>query len=116
LKKKKKPAKKTGLAPTAKISDSKKATQNNPPADERHRRAGNKFTIQVASLKDPGIADNTVSRLIKKGYPAYRSIGKIPGKGIWYRVRVGNFRSKSEAGLMLKRLKKEQIEAIVVPR
>ena len=103
LQKKKMPTRKTGPAPKVKTSDSKKASQNN-----------NKFTIQVSSLKDSGIADKLVSRLKKGGYPAYRSIGKVPGKGIWYRVRVGYFNSRSEAGSTLNRLKKEKIDAIIV--
>lgn len=96
---------KAGQAPKVKTSDSKKATQNN-----------NKFTIQVASLKDSGVADKLVNRLKKGGYPAYRSIGKIPGKGIWYRVRIGYFNSRSEAGGTLNQLKKEKIDAIIVQR
>lgn len=116
LQKKKMPTQKTGPAPKVKTLDSKKATQNNPPAVEKHERAGDKFTIQVASLKDSGVADKLVSRLKKRGYPAYRSIGKVPGKGIWYRVRVGYFDSRSEAGPTLKRLKKEKVDGIIVQR
>jgi cell division protein FtsN len=105
LKEKKMPTKETVPAPEVKTSDLKKASQNN-----------NKFTIQVSSLKDSGIADKLVSQLKKGGYPAYRSIGKVPGKGIWYRVRVGNFNNRFEAGPMLQRLKKEKIDAIIVQR
>ena len=105
LQKKKIPTKKTGPAPKVKTADSKKAPQNN-----------NKFTIQISSLKDSKVADKLVSRLKKGGYPAYRSIGKVPGKGIWYRVRVGYFNSRSEAGSTLNRLKKEKIDAIIVQR
>jgi len=125
--KKKMPTQKTGPAPKAKTSDVKKVTQNNPPAvasspasqagqgGQGNERAG-KFTIQVSSLKDSGIADKLVSRLKKGGFPAYRSIGKIPGKGIWYRVRVGYFNSRFEAGPTLNRLKKEKMNAIIVQR
>jgi len=116
LKKKKTPIPKTGPALKAKTSDLKRVTQNNPPAVARHERAGSKFTIQAASLRDSRIADKLVSRLKKKGYPAYRIIGKIPGKGIWYRVRVGYFKSRSEAGPTLNRLKKEKMNAIIVQR
>ena len=116
LKEKKMPTQETVPAPEVKTSDLKKASQNSPPADARQERAGNKFTIQVSSLKDSGIADKLVSRLKKGGYPAYRSIGKVPGKGIWYRVRVGNFNNRFEAGPMLQRLKKEKIDAIIVQR
>jgi cell division septation protein DedD len=97
LQKKKISTQKTDPAPEVKTSDSKKASQNN-----------NKFTIQVASSKDSGIADKLVNRLKKGGYPAYRSIGKVPGKGIWYRVQVGYFNSRSEAGSTLKRLRKDR--------
>ena len=116
LKEKKMPTQETVPAPEVKTSDLKKASQNSPPADARQERAGNKFTIQVSSLKDSAIADKLVSRLKKGGYPAYRSIGKVPGKGIWYRVRVGNFNNRFEAGPMLQRLKKEKIDAIIVQR
>jgi cell division septation protein DedD len=129
LQNKKMPTRKTGPEPKEKTLDSKKATQNNPPAvasssasrarqgdQEGHERAGNKFTIQIASLKDSGIADKLVDRLKKGGYPAYRSIGKVPGKGIWYRVRVGYFNSRSEAGPTFNRLKKEKIDGIIVQR
>jgi cell division protein FtsN len=116
LQNKKMPTQETGPDPKEKTLDSKKATQNNPPAVSKQERAGDTFTIQIASLKDSGIADKLVSRLTKGGYPAYRSIGKIPGKGIWYRVRVGYFNSRSEAGPTLDRLKKEKIEAIIVQR
>ena len=128
LQKKRMPTQETVPAPKVKSLDSKKASQNNPSAvvssstsqarrgGQGHDRADNKFTIQVASLKDSGIADKLVARLKKGGYSAYRSIGKVPGKGIWYRVRVGSFNSRSEAGPTLNRLKKEKIDAIVVQR
>ena len=105
LQNKKMPTQETGSDPKEKTLNSKKATQNN-----------NKFTIQIASLKDSGIADKLVGRLKKGGYPAYRSIGKIPGKGIWYRVRVGYFNSRSEAGPTFEQLKKEKIDGIIVQR
>jgi cell division septation protein DedD len=76
----------------------------------------NKFTIQIASLKNSAAADKMVAKLKKRGYPAYRSIGKIPDKGIWYRVRVGYFKTRAEARGTVKQLKNEKIEAIIVQR
>ena len=94
-----------------------KAHQENKPEIISNTDITNKnLTIQVASFKDPNVADKMLEELIKKGYPAYRSLGKIPGKGIWYRVRVGHFSSKSEAGSMLKMLKKDRLNAILVKR
>jgi len=74
------------------------------------------FTIQVAALKDSKMADMMVAKLKKKGYPAYRSIGKIPGKGIFYRIRIGSFKNRAKAGIIFNRLKKENIKAIIVQR
>jgi cell division protein FtsN len=74
------------------------------------------FTIQVAALKDLKIADNMVAKLKKRGYPAYRSMGKIPGKGIFYRIRIGSFKNRADADSTFNRLKKENIKAIIVQR
>ena len=94
-----------------------KAHQENKPKTISKTDITNKnITIQVASFKDPDVADKMVEELKKKGFPAYRSIGKVPGKGIWYRVRIGYFSTKSEAGSMLKMLKKDKLNAILVNR
>lgn len=76
--------------------------------------AGPIYTIQAVSVKDPQGADRWVARLKKSGFPAYRVIGKVPGKGIWFRVRVGQYRSKSEALGVLNKLKKHGVKPILV--
>jgi cell division septation protein DedD len=94
-----------------------KAHQESKPETISKTDITNKnLTIQVASFKDPNVADKMVEELKKKGFPAYRSIGKVPGKGIWYRVRIGYFSTKSEADSMLKMLKKDKLDAILVNR
>jgi DedD protein len=75
-----------------------------------------KITIQVASLRDPKVADRMVTKLKDKWYPAYRSVAEIPGKGVWYRVRIGSFKRKAEAQSTLERLKKDKIDAILLPQ
>ena len=74
------------------------------------------YTIQVASVKDGSDADRLVARLKKRGYPAYRAIAKIPEKGIWFRVRIGGFKSRSDAGPTMTKLKKEGIKPILVKK
>ena len=117
---------------TRKISPPKKAeseTKNTSPPEKRETTQKKKtvnlkksaegnenFTIQIASLKDSAAADKMVAKLKKRGYPAFRSIGKIPDKGIWYRVRVGYFKNRAEARSTIQRLKNEKIEAIIVQR
>jgi DedD protein len=73
-----------------------------------------RLTVQIASLKDAPTADKMVAQLKAKGFPAYRAIGKIPGKGIWYRVRVGGFNEREKAKQMLARLNKLNYKGILV--
>ena len=76
----------------------------------------NKITIQVASLKDAEAADRMVAKLKDKWYPAYRTVAEVPGKGVWYRVRIGSFKRKAEAQSTLERLKKDKINGVLLPQ
>lgn len=116
LSKVKTPVRNVGSERKEKKSGLKEPSQDNPPAVAKHEQTVKNVTIQVASLKDSRDADKLMNKLKRKGYPAYRSIAKIPGKGIWYRVRVGYFKNRTEAVLMLKRLKQEKMEAVIVRR
>ncbi|MEJ2730497.1 MAG: SPOR domain-containing protein [Deltaproteobacteria bacterium] len=70
--------------------------------------------MQAASLRDAKDADRMVQKLKNSGFPAYRAIGKIPGKGIWFRVRIGEYKRKSEAQSVMKKLEKEGLKPILV--
>ena len=74
------------------------------------------YTIQAASVKNALDADRLVAKLKKKGFESYRAIGKVPGKGIWYRVRVGEYKSKASAQSTLNKLKKAGLKPIVVEK
>ncbi len=74
------------------------------------------LTIQVASFKDPKDADKMVAKLKKKGYPVYRIIGVVPEKGVWYRVRIGYYGSRTEAAAMMKKLQKGGFKPYLVNR
>lgn len=74
------------------------------------------YTIQAASMKDSKDADRLVAKLKKQGYPAYRVIGKISGKGIWFRVRVGEYKTKAAARGTVEKLKKAGMKPIVVAK
>jgi cell division septation protein DedD len=80
----------------------------------RTNATGPVYTIQAASVKDPKDADRLVQKLKKRGYPAYRAIGKVPGKGIWFRVRIGEYKRKSEALSVMNKMKKEGLKPILV--
>ena len=89
-----------------------------PPVDSKGkaRPSVKAYTIQVASVKKAQDADRLVADLKKKGFRAYRAIGKIPGRGIWYRVRVGDYNSKASAGRTLNKLKKTGLKPIVIEK
>jgi len=74
------------------------------------------FTIQVAAVREAKFADVKVAELSRKGYPAYRSTGVVPGQGTWYRIRIGSFKDRTAASRMLERLKSENITGIIVQK
>ena len=81
-----------------------------------HRSLGNtrSVTIQAASLKDLAEADAMVKKLKGRGYPAYKTIAMVPGKGIWFRIRVGRYSSRDAAADIVGKLKKEGYRPILV--
>jgi cell division protein FtsN len=74
------------------------------------------YTIQAAAVRNGKDADRLIQKLKKRGYPAYRSMAKLPGKGVWFRVRIGSYKSKSKARSTLDKLKKEGHKPILVQR
>jgi len=74
------------------------------------------YTIQAASVKDARDADRLVARLKKKGFHARRVIGKVPGKGIWYRVRIGEYKSRADARNTLNKLRKTGLKPILIEK
>lgn len=84
-----------------------KTSQKTAPDDAiKGGQAEKNLTIQAASFKDPKDAEQMVATLKKKGYPAYKVIGIVPERGVWYRVRIGRYGTSDEAAATLKKLKK----------
>ncbi|MEA2697904.1 MAG: DedD protein [Myxococcales bacterium] len=54
-----------------------------------------RFTLQLSSFPDRTEADAFAKRFSAQG--AFIITSEIPGKGTWYRVRMGNFASAQEA-------------------
>jgi cell division septation protein DedD len=74
------------------------------------------LTIQVMAVKDAKTADAAVRRLKSKGFDAYRSIVKVQGGGIRYRVRVGRYKSRKEANAVLAMLARSDVKGMIVSR
>ncbi len=100
----------------AKAPPAKVAGKDRVPGPSKKEPGEKKLTIQAAALKDSKDADRMVAKLKSKGYPAYKVIGVIPDKGIWFRVRVGTYENWAEASGTMERLKKDGFEAFLVNR
>ncbi|MEA1948857.1 MAG: SPOR domain-containing protein [Thermodesulfobacteriota bacterium] len=72
------------------------------------------WSIQIESLKNKKFADQIITELKNKGYPAYYITVTSPGKSTWYKIRTGSFKNKAEAQRALKGLKKYKGRAIIV--
>jgi cell division septation protein DedD len=85
-------------------------------AEARPAAAEGAFTLQVASLRDPQMADEMVARLRRQGYQVVRSGVTIPGKGRWYRVQVGRFSDRQAADATIRALESKGLKPILVSR
>jgi len=74
------------------------------------------LTIQVSSLKDHALAQQTATALKAAGYNAYVITAMVPGKGVWHRVRLGAFADKNEAAPAMKKLKSEGRRPILMAK
>lgn len=88
-------------------SISARADQPEQVASRQSEDTARPYILQVASMKDGAAAAAMVDRLKLRGYPAYRESIEIPDKGLWYRVRVGEYNDlavvekvRSELGAM----------------
>lgn len=72
------------------------------------------MVIQVVATKDEGHAEKVVAKLKTLGYHAYRTIGDVPGKGTWHRVRVGGFKNVQEAKTAVNQLKDKRFSPIII--
>jgi cell division septation protein DedD len=69
---------------------------------------GGGYTVQVASCKHRSDADTLAGKLRSKGYPVFVVPADIPGKGKWYRVRVGTFNTSRQAREFGENLKQKE--------
>jgi len=98
----------------------KQASSNQPQtsAKKESARASTdvklRYTLQTASYQEKEMAEDEVKRLKKSGYAAFISSSHLPGKGIWYRVRLGSFSNRSAAEKLQKTIhSKEGISPII---
>lgn len=76
------------------------------------------FTVHVSSYKFIAEVDKAIAGLKGMGHVAFSSLVTIPGKGDWYRIYAGCFRSLDEASTLasdIKRTLGEDANAIKAP-
>lgn len=72
------------------------------------------FTLQLSAAPSRAEADRFAGNLKSKGYAPYVVEAEVPGKGTWYRVRLGRFASREAAQRYLTDFRREtQLEAFV---
>jgi cell division protein FtsN len=74
------------------------------------------YTVQIAAVRSEEEARQFVERLRQKGYAAHLEATAVADKGVWYRVRMGEFPTREGAAGTLQRLKKDGFESIVIPK
>ncbi len=72
------------------------------------------WTLQLSAYQDRAEADRFAAGLRDKGYAPYIVSANVPGRGMWYRVRMGRFGTRDAATRYLSDFKREtQLDAIV---
>lgn len=72
------------------------------------------IVIQVAASQDEHHAERLVTELNALGYHAYRTVGALPEKGTWHRIRISSFETKDEALAAVNQLKDKGFSPIFV--
>jgi cell division septation protein DedD len=65
--------------------------------EEKKEPEKKRFTLQISSFQDKAEADALVARLTSAGYKPYVILSDVEGKGSFFRVRIGEYRSKTDA-------------------
>ncbi|WP_373049053.1 SPOR domain-containing protein [Vulgatibacter sp.] len=78
-----------------------------PAAPPKVEAAAGGFTVQVGAMPNRSEADALVTRLRGQGLSPYVVAADIPGKGTFYRVRLGRFASRDEAKRYLADVQRE---------
>ncbi|MBN2467157.1 MAG: SPOR domain-containing protein, partial [Deltaproteobacteria bacterium] len=75
------------------------------------------YSIHVGSFKMQANAYALRDRLLQKGYLVSCHLTSIPGKGDWYRVKVGNYASREAALVVAAKLEaEEKVPALVLKK
>jgi DedD protein len=80
---------------TRAASDAVESAASDAPAAPAGREGG--YQLQVSSFRTQGEADTFSGQLRARGHKAYVVEAHVPGRGTWYRVRIGPFTTQHAA-------------------
>jgi DedD protein len=98
-------------APAPAPSTPKPATVAAAPAPEGAApaaKAESRFTLQISSFQERAEADALAARLSKDGYKPFIVMSDVPEKGIFFRVRIGEFVARTDAMTAKEEFEKKQ--------
>ena len=80
-----------------KSDDKKSDDKKSASADEKKAEEKSRYTLQLSSFQDKAEAEAYLSQVKSQGFSAQITIAQVDGKGTWYRVRMGSYRSLDAA-------------------
>jgi len=90
--------------------DTRTALKPSPPSTPKPAPAAGgkpRYTIQLASYPEKGLAEEEVKNMKKQGYAAFVVAFK-QGTSTWYRVRLGRFSNRDSAEKLLQEIKSKE--------
>ena len=72
-----------------------KSETETKPTDATSKKA--RYTLQLSSFQAKAEAEAFAAKVSKGGYKPYITESDVPGKGLFYRVRIGGYGSQDEA-------------------
>lgn len=106
----------TRTAPKASLNDAFDRAQPKPASPEGTAGEGD-FTLQLSASQNPTEAEAFAQRLRSRGYAPYVVSGEVPGRGTFYRVRMGSFPTREAAARYLEDFKREtQMDGFIATR
>lgn len=66
------------------------------------------YTIQIKAVQSKTEAEQISTDLNSKGYSSYIIKSDLPEKGLWYRIRIGKFKNRSQAKKIAEEFKRKE--------
>ena len=74
------------------------------------------YTIQISAFRDPQRSNQVARKLNTNGVPAFTSPVDIAGKGKWYRVYIGNYKTLADARIAANDLKRRKFRYVSIAK